>query len=65
MTRSTRKVSLAGREIGCSSRACAFFHTEEQFYRVLLPFIQEGMAAGDRALHIVDPAKRERHVQAR
>jgi hypothetical protein len=63
MNRSTRKVSLAGREIGCSCHACAFFHTEEQFYKVLLPFIREGFAAGDRAVHIVDPAKRERHVQ--
>jgi hypothetical protein len=64
MNRSTRKVSLAGREIGCSCHACAFFHTEEQFYRVLLPFVQEGFAAGDRAVHIVDPAKRDRHIQA-
>ncbi len=64
MNRSTRKVNLAGREIGCSCHACAFFHTEEQFYRVLLPFISEGIAAGDRAVHIVDPSKRERHVQA-
>jgi hypothetical protein len=63
MNRSTRKVNLAGREIGCSAHACAFFHTEEQFYKVLMPFIREGFAAGDRAVHIVDPAKRERHVQ--
>jgi hypothetical protein len=62
MNRSTRKVNLAGREIGCSAHACAFFHTEEQFYKVLLPFIREGFAAGDRAVHIVDPTKRERHV---
>ena len=64
MNRSSRRVNLAGRDIGCSCHACAFFHTEEQFYKVLLPFIREGFAAGDRAVHIVDPAKRERHVQA-
>ncbi len=58
-----RTVNLAGREIGCSCHACAFFHTEDQFYKVLLPFIREGFAAGDRAVHIVDPAKRERHLQ--
>jgi len=61
---SSRRVNLAGREIGCSCHACAFFHTEDQFYKVLLPFIREGFAAGDRAVHIVDPAKRDRHVQA-
>jgi hypothetical protein len=63
MTRSDRKVSLAGRNIGCSCHACAFFHTEDQFYKVLMPFIREGIAAGERAVHIVDPAKRERHVE--
>ena len=64
MNSSSRRVNLAGREIGCSCHACAFFHTEDQFYKVLLPFIREGFAAGDRAVHIVDPAKRDRHVQA-
>jgi hypothetical protein len=28
-----------------------------------MPFIREGFEAGDRAVHIVDPAKRERHVK--
>jgi hypothetical protein len=64
MERSSKRVNLAGREIGCSCHACAFFHTEEQFYKVLMPFIREGFAAGDRAVHIVDPAKRARHVEA-
>jgi hypothetical protein len=63
MTKSSRTVSLGGREIGCSCHACAFFHTDDQFYKVLLPFIRDGFAAGDRAVHIVDPAKREQHVQ--
>jgi hypothetical protein len=62
MNRLTRKVNLAGRNIGCSCHACAFFHTEEQFYKVLMPFIREGFTAGDRAVHIVDPVKRETHV---
>jgi hypothetical protein len=64
MNTSARTVNLAGREIGCSCHACAFFHTDDQYYKVLLPFIREGFAAGDRAVHIVDPAKRERHVEA-
>jgi hypothetical protein len=58
-----RTVNLAGRDIGCSCHACAFFHTDEQFYKVLLPFIRDGFAAGDRAVHIVDPTKRDRHLQ--
>jgi hypothetical protein len=63
MNTGPRTVSLAGREIGCSCHACAFFHTEDQFYKVLLPFIRDGFAEGDRAVHIVDPAKRDRHLQ--
>jgi hypothetical protein len=63
MTPNDRKVNLAGREIGCSCHACAFFHTDEQFYKVMLPFISEGFAAGDRAVHIVDPKKRDLHIK--
>lgn len=58
-----RTVNLAGREIGCSCHACAFFHTDDQFYNVLLPFIRQGFETGDRAVHIVDPAKRESHLR--
>jgi hypothetical protein len=43
---STHTVNLAGREIGCSCHACAFFRTDDQFYNVMLPFIREGFAAG-------------------
>jgi hypothetical protein len=63
MSSPTRVVKLAGREIGCSCHACAFFHNDDQFYKVMLPFIREGFDAGDRAVHIVDPAKRERHME--
>ena len=63
MSSPTRVVKLAGREIGCSCHACAFFHNDDQFYKVMMPFIREGFDAGDRAVHIVDPAKRERHVE--
>lgn len=64
MASSKRAVTLAGREIGCSCHACAFFRNDEEFYKVLLPFIREGFTAGDRAVHIVDPAKRDGHVRA-
>jgi hypothetical protein len=64
MNRTARTVNLAGREIGCSCHACAFFHNDDQFYKVMLPFIREGFATGDRAVHIVDPAKRDTHIKA-
>lgn len=43
--------------------ACGFFHSEEEEYEVLLPFIREGLALGERAVHIVEPGKREEHLQ--
>src|ERR1039458_2566434 len=46
-------------------RAChtgAFFCTRDEEYRVLLPFITEGIECGEKALHIVDPARHEDHL---
>src|SRR5215471_4909075 len=46
-----------------SRHVCAFFHSQEEEYRVLLPFIHEGFARGEKAFHIVDPARRDAHLQ--
>ena len=55
-------VHLAGATLTHSCHACAFFHTKEEEYRVLMPFIMEGFERGDRAFHIVDPAQRAAHL---
>ena len=41
---------------------CAFFYSKNEEYQVLLPFVEEGLSAGERAFHIVDPAHRARHL---
>jgi hypothetical protein len=41
---------------------CAFFHTADEEYRVLLPFIKEGIERQQKAFHIVDPRQREDHL---
>jgi hypothetical protein len=56
-------VSLAGSSLKHSCHACAFFHTKEEEYRVLMPFIMEGFERGDLAFHIVDPAQRAAHLE--
>lgn len=43
--------------------ACAFFHSREEEYELLLPFTKEGEAAGDRLFQVVDPAHREERRQ--
>ena len=42
---------------------CAFFHSKEEQYKVLLPFIREGIDQGDRAFHLVDKNRRSEHLR--
>src|SRR2546421_3207803 len=53
---------LAGSRLQSSRHVCAFFRTSDERYRVLLPFIKEGIERHERAFHIVDPALREDHL---
>jgi MEDS: MEthanogen/methylotroph, DcmR Sensory domain len=48
--------------LGEYRHVCAFFHTQDEKYRVLLPFIKEGFDRGEKAFHIVDPKLREDHL---
>lgn len=63
MATSERAVHLAGSVLDRKRHVCAFFHTRDEEYRVLMPFITEGFEHGDRAFHIVDPNNRADHVQ--
>ena len=57
-----RSVHLAGSVLDRARHVCAFFHTRDEEYRVLMPFIKEGFEHGDRAFHIVDPNHRNDHI---
>ena len=48
---------------GNRAHICAFFNTLDDEYRVLLPFIKDGLACGEKAFHIVDPRRRDEHRQ--
>lgn len=56
-------VRLAGSFLTRSCHVCAFFHSKEDEYRVLMPFIKEGFEKGDRAFHVVDPRHRAAHLR--
>jgi hypothetical protein len=56
-------VHLAGSLLDRKRHVCAFFHSKDEEYAVLLPFILEGFEHGDRAFHIVDPDHREEHLR--
>lgn len=63
MVNATEAVRLAGSVLQRSAHVCAFFHSKEEEYRVLMPFIKEGLERGDRAFHVVDPDHRPAHLE--
>ena len=60
---SARKPARLFGEILDGMHICTFFRTAEERYRVLMPFIREGMEQGDRGFHIVNPSLRSEHTQ--
>jgi len=63
MSDSRQPVRLAGSTLDQARHVCAFFHTKDEEYEVLLPFIKEGFVAGDKAFHVVDPAHHSEHLR--
>src|SRR6516164_385949 len=58
-----RPIRLAGSNLGERAHICAFFKSREDAYEVLLPFIKEGLEAGEKAVHTVDPRRRDEHLR--
>jgi MEDS: MEthanogen/methylotroph, DcmR Sensory domain len=54
-----RRVTLAGAPVRQRCHACAFFHNEEEEYRLLLPFVQEGLRDGDKIFQVLDGRQRD------
>lgn len=62
MTTGRAPFSLAGATLGDVRHVCAFFNTDDEEYRVLLPFIKDGFDCGHKAVHIVNPGQRGDHL---
>jgi hypothetical protein len=56
-----KPIRFAGSILGTRRHVCAFFHSADEEYRVLLPFIKDGFDQGEKAFHIVDPKLRAEH----
>jgi hypothetical protein len=54
---------LAGVSLGRYPHVCAFFEDRDEEFTCFLPFIREGIEAGEKAFHIVDPALRDDHLE--
>jgi len=56
-------MQLAGARLQGPCHICAFFHSREEEYRLLLPFFKEGFERGEKAFQIVDPRYRQERLQ--
>ena len=63
MKKTTAPIPFAGSQLDQTRHVCAFFNTEEEEYRVLLPFIKDGFQCGHKAIHIVNPDQRPEHLE--
>ncbi len=63
MTETKQPVRLAGSVVDRACHICAFFHSKEEQYQVLMPFFKDGIEKGDRCFHILDPQYRDEHVR--
>src|SRR5271163_1199244 len=61
--KTTAPLSFAGSQLAETRHVCAFFNSDEEEYRVLLPFIKDGFACGHKAVHVVNPGQRNAHLQ--
>jgi hypothetical protein len=56
-------IPFAGSQLGEARHGCAFFNSDAEKYRVLLPFIKDGFDRGDKAVHVVNPDQRHDPLQ--
>src|SRR5437588_4735756 len=58
-----QSMRFANATLGKRRHVCAFFHDAEEEYRVLLPFVKEGLERGEKAFHVVNPKLRDEHLR--
>jgi hypothetical protein len=61
--RTAAPISFAGSQLAETRHVCAFFNSDEEEYRVLLPFIKDGFECGHKAVHVVNAHQRSDHMK--
>jgi hypothetical protein len=59
MKKTPAPISFGSSQLDESRHVCAFFNSEEDEYRVLLPFVKDGIERGDKAVHVFNPDQRQ------
>ena len=62
-TETGRPIRLGGSVLGPRRHICAFFNNHDDEYRVLLPFIKDGLECGEKVCHTVDPDRCDDHLR--
>jgi DcmR-like sensory protein len=63
MAQSNRHVTLARSAVSRRCHVCAFFHNQEDEYKVMLPFLKEGLEADEKVFQIIDQRQREERLR--
>jgi hypothetical protein len=63
MNKITAPIRFAGSQLDQTRHVCAFFNNDDEEYRVLLPFIKDGLHCGHKAIHVVNPDQRRDHLE--
>jgi hypothetical protein len=59
----SRPTRFAGSTLGSRAHICAFFNNPDEEYEVLIPFVKDGLELGEKAVHTIDPRRRNEHLR--
>jgi hypothetical protein len=62
MSAGAAPIPFAGSQLSEARHVCAFFNSDDERYRVLLPFIKDGFECGHKAIHVVNPDQHQNHL---
>ena len=63
MAQNSKQVTLARSAVDRRCHVCAFFHSREDEYKVMLPFLKEGLEAGEKVFQIIDQRQRDERLR--
>ena len=63
MSHDNKQVILARSAIDRCCHVCAFFHSRDDEYEVMLPFLKEGLDGGEKIIHIMDGRQKEERLR--
>jgi hypothetical protein len=63
MKKTSAPIPFAGSHLDQTRHVCAFFNSDDEEYRVLLPFIKEGFQCGHKAIHVVNRDQHQDHLK--